>query len=137
MACRRQSWPDSGLGIQVRVFKGVPFSLATQGPSFEYFKRLFTKERLAINAHKMAPRTTRWFQERQGDTPTKGLAWERPLNLELSGTQVYEPCIPVRLGTTAHFCQVVFLKLRVDLLVIGAIGLYVKQKNSTKVIVVN
>ena len=25
----------------------------------------------------MAPRTTRWLQERQGDAPTKGLAWPR------------------------------------------------------------
>ena len=30
---------------------------------------------LAINAQEMAPRTTRWLQERQGDAPTKGLAW--------------------------------------------------------------
>ena len=28
-----------------------------------------------INAHKMAPRTTQWFQERPWDAPTKGLAW--------------------------------------------------------------
>ena len=34
-----------------------------------------TGQLLSINAHKMAPRTTRWLQERQGDAPTKGLAW--------------------------------------------------------------
>ena len=30
---------------------------------------------LAINAHKMAPRTTQWLQERHCGAPTKGLAW--------------------------------------------------------------
>ena len=34
-----------------------------------------TCQLLAINAHKMAARTTRWLQERQGDAPTKGLGW--------------------------------------------------------------
>ena len=33
-------------------------------------------------------------------------------SLELSGTKVYEPQIRARLGTTAHFCEVVVLKLR-------------------------
>ena len=30
---------------------------------------------LAINAHKMAPRTNQWIQERTWDTPTYGLLW--------------------------------------------------------------
>ena len=30
---------------------------------------------LAINAHKMAPRTNQWLQERTWDTPTYGLLW--------------------------------------------------------------
>ena len=30
---------------------------------------------LAINAHKMAPRTTQWLQERPWNAPTKGLLW--------------------------------------------------------------
>ena len=32
---------------------------------------------------------------------------------KLSDTRVYEPPIRARLGTTAHFCEVVLLKLRV------------------------
>ena len=34
--------------------------------------------------------------------------------LELSDTKVYEPSIRARLGTTAHFCNPVVLKLRVS-----------------------
>jgi len=34
-----------------------------------------TCQLLAINARTMAPRTRRWLQERQGDAPTKSLAW--------------------------------------------------------------
>ena len=30
---------------------------------------------LAINAHKIAPKTTQWLQERPWDAPTKGLLW--------------------------------------------------------------
>ena len=30
---------------------------------------------LAVNAHKMAPRTNQWLQERTWNAPTKGLAW--------------------------------------------------------------
>ena len=33
-------------------------------------------------------------------------------SLELSYTKVYEPLIRARLGTAAHFCEVVVLKLR-------------------------
>ena len=33
-------------------------------------------------------------------------------SLELSDTKVYEPSIRARLGTAAHFCEVVVLKLR-------------------------
>ena len=36
----------------------------------------------------------------------------RSLSLKLSDTRVYEPQIRARLGTTAHFCKVVVLKLR-------------------------
>jgi len=36
----------------------------------------------------------------------------RSLGLKLSDTRVYEPQIRARLGTTAHFCEVVVLKLR-------------------------
>ena len=36
----------------------------------------------------------------------------RSLSLTLSDTRVYEPQIRARLGTTAHFCEVVVLKLR-------------------------
>ena len=36
----------------------------------------------------------------------------RSLRLKLSDTRVYEPQIRARLGTTAHFCEVVVLKLR-------------------------
>ena len=36
----------------------------------------------------------------------------RSLILQLSDTGVYEPQIRARLGTTAHFCKVVVLKLR-------------------------
>ena len=35
----------------------------------------------------------------------------RSLNLKLSGTRLYAPQIRARLGTTAHFCEVVVLKL--------------------------
>ena len=35
-----------------------------------------------------------------------------PSSLELSDTKVYEPYIRARLGTAAHFCEVVVLKLR-------------------------
>ena len=35
----------------------------------------------------------------------------RSLSLNLSDTQVYEPQIRARLGTTAHFSEVVVLKL--------------------------
>ena len=38
----------------------------------------------------------------------------RSLSLKLSDTRVYEPQIPARLGTTAHFCEVPVLKLRVQ-----------------------
>ena len=50
---------------------------ATQGPSWGYSKvnLLNICHFLAINTHKMAPRTTQWFQERPWDAPTKGLAW--------------------------------------------------------------
>jgi len=34
----------------------------------------------------------------------------RSLSLKLSDTRVYEPQIRARLGTTAHFCEVVVLK---------------------------
>jgi len=34
----------------------------------------------------------------------------RSLGLRLSDTRVYEPQIRARLGTTAHFCEVVVLK---------------------------
>jgi len=36
----------------------------------------------------------------------------RSLSLKLSGTRVYAPQIRARLGTTAHFCRVIVLKLR-------------------------
>ena len=36
----------------------------------------------------------------------------RSLSLKLSDTRVYEPHIRARLGSTAHFCKVVVLKLR-------------------------
>jgi len=36
----------------------------------------------------------------------------RPLSLKLSDPKVYEPQIRARLGTTAHFCEVVVLKLK-------------------------
>jgi len=36
----------------------------------------------------------------------------RALSLNLSNTRVHEPQIRARLGTTAHLCRVVFLKLR-------------------------
>jgi len=36
----------------------------------------------------------------------------RSLILTLSDARVYEPQLRARLGTTAHFCRVVFLKLR-------------------------
>ena len=36
----------------------------------------------------------------------------RSLSLNLRDTKVYEPSIRARLGTTAHFCRVVVLKLR-------------------------
>ena len=57
----------------------LPASLACHARPFvgvfqkSIYKR--TRQLLAINAHRMAPRTTRWLQERQGDAPTKGLAW--------------------------------------------------------------
>ena len=39
----------------------------------------------------------------------------RSLSLKLSDTRVYEPQIRARLGTTAHFCEVVVLKsIRAD-----------------------
>ena len=36
----------------------------------------------------------------------------RSLGLKLSDTRAYEPQIRARLGTTAHFCKEVVLKLR-------------------------
>ena len=45
-----------------------------------------TRQLLAINAHKMDPRTTRWLQERQGDAPTKGLAWFKAHRLAYHST---------------------------------------------------
>ena len=36
----------------------------------------------------------------------------RSLSLKMSDTRVYEPQIRARLGTAAHFCRVVVLKLR-------------------------
>ena len=36
----------------------------------------------------------------------------RSLGLELSDKRVYAPQMRARLGTTAHFCQVVVLELR-------------------------
>ena len=53
------------LAIHARPFVGV----------FE--KSIFKRpcQFLAMNAHKMAPRTTQWLQERRWDAPTKGLAW--------------------------------------------------------------
>jgi len=39
----------------------------------------------------------------------------RSLGLKLSDTSVYAPQIRARLGTTAHFCRVVVLKLRAHL----------------------
>ena len=41
---------------------------------------------LAIDAHKMAPRTNQWLQERTWNAPTKGLAWTLPLSLSHSLT---------------------------------------------------
>ena len=41
----------------------------------------------------------------------------RSLSLRLSDTRVYEPQIRAGLGTTAHFCKVVVLKLRAELVV--------------------
>jgi len=35
-------------------------------------------------------------------------------SLELSDTKVYEPYIRARLGTAAHLCEVIVLKLRSD-----------------------
>ena len=37
---------------------------------------------------------------------------KRSLSLKLSDTRVYEPSIRARLGTAAHLCEVVVLKLR-------------------------
>jgi hypothetical protein len=45
------------------------------GISKSSFQRRF--QYLAINAHKMAPRTGRWLQERGRDAPTYGLLWSR------------------------------------------------------------
>jgi hypothetical protein len=42
---------------------------------------------LAINAHKMAPKTTQWLQERHCDAPTKGLAWSPSLLLSTQALQ--------------------------------------------------
>ena len=41
----------------------------------------------------------------------------RPLGLELTETQVFEPSIRARLGTTAQFCKVIGIRgtLRVSL----------------------
>ena len=36
----------------------------------------------------------------------------RPLSLELSDTGIYESQIPARLGTYAHLCEVLVLKVR-------------------------
>ena len=43
------------------------------GMSKSFFKRCC--QLLAINAHKMAPRTSQGLQERAWDAPTKGLEW--------------------------------------------------------------
>jgi len=43
-------------------------------------------------------------------TLVTGPRWS--LSLKLSDIRVYEPQIRARLGTTAHFCEVVVLKLR-------------------------
>ena len=39
---------------------------------------------LAINARKMAPRTTQWLQERPWNAPTKGLLWKASSNSSAS-----------------------------------------------------
>ena len=58
--------------------RGWPLSsVSTRGPSNPQSKVIFGRFRqlLGINAHKMAPTTTRRLQERGRDTPSKGLLW--------------------------------------------------------------
>ena len=56
---------------------GAGASAYTQCPSMPQSKVIFGRFRqlLAINAHKMAPRTGKRLQERTWDTLTKGLLW--------------------------------------------------------------
>ena len=48
---------------------------------------------LAINAHKMAPETTQWLQDRTWDTPTKGLLWIPTLS-ERESVQAFDSNAP-------------------------------------------
>ena len=53
-------------------------SPSIQGPSWGYLKSQFSRDLvifLAINAHKMAPKTSQGLQKRAWNAPTKGLLW--------------------------------------------------------------
>ena len=54
---------------------------------------------------------------------TRSAAQVRYKPLELSDTKVYEPYIRARLGTAAHFCEVVVLTLRIQLAQRGTVRL--------------
>ena len=72
-----------------RGVRPVPPKVLRGGISKSILKR--PCQFLAINAHKMAPRTNQWLQERTWDTPTYGLLWLPVLELvQLNSTQLVE-----------------------------------------------
>ena len=64
---REGSWCSRKKGDHPRPFVGVSQKSIFKRPC----------QVLAINAHKMAPRTSKRLQERAWDAPTKGLLWTR------------------------------------------------------------
>ena len=77
---RRALTKKNGRGVDVpsSLYSGqMNLAQSTQGPWYPQSKVIFGRYRqlLAINAHKMAPSTGRWLQERVWDAPTKGLQW--------------------------------------------------------------
>ena len=98
LGCRALGLRLRGSGFGIQRFwvsdsevLGLPRKALRGGIQKSIFKR--PCQSLAINAHKMAPRTTQWFQERPWDAPTKGLAWgiKDPLTIDLpSGANATE-----------------------------------------------
>ena len=63
--------------ISSAMFSGVPHAVPRKALRRGISKSILQRpcQFLAINAHKMAPRTSKGLQERAWDAPTKGLLW--------------------------------------------------------------